>query len=169
MEHSITFKGEMVKAILAEKKTQTRRIIKPGQTYDYRYGRVGDRLWVREGLTAADNPYGGLWCIYRADSELVLPAHTWDWKGFVLPAMYMPRWACRIMLEIKRLRIEKLSEVRPHEVKKEGFETMMEFVLTWDSINGRRGKEYSYFANPWVVMIEFERLDWPLERIRTKG
>lgn len=63
-EHPILFSGPMVRAILEERKTQTRRVIKP-QPFDPKkdygsyfrekpeqwscpYGQPGDRLWVRE-------------------------------------------------------------------------------------------------------------------------
>lgn len=63
-EHPILFSGEMVRAILEGRKTQTRRIVKPrgvssdvaawlhvmakGVDMPCPYGQVGDRLWVRE-------------------------------------------------------------------------------------------------------------------------
>lgn len=71
-EHPILFSGEMVRAIIEGKKTQTRRVIKPqpkltldiwdwdgryfwmeqpcttGIVFHCPYGKPGDRLWVRE-------------------------------------------------------------------------------------------------------------------------
>ena len=49
-ERPIGFNEEMVRAILDGKKTQTRRPIKQqyGGVHDCPYGKVGDRLWVRE-------------------------------------------------------------------------------------------------------------------------
>lgn len=77
-EKPILFSGEMVRAILDGRKTQTRRILKPGtlkpnvralrfencdaaellQTHRCPYGAPGDRLWVREA-SLPDPPLNG--------------------------------------------------------------------------------------------------------------
>lgn len=102
-ERPILFKGPMVKAILADLKTQTRRVVDPQPTTDERgyisdsywlgkelgglllpkpkdigrfhsqYGLPGDRLWVRETWADVNSPGGPAIC-YRADSDI----RTWE-------------------------------------------------------------------------------------------
>jgi len=100
-EKPILMNSEMVRATLAGRKTQTRRVIKPqpdafyhgpdiprdangisiGKPYDEAnsrvikcpYGEIGDELWVRE--TFADvNCEGGPALMYKADGDL----RTWE-------------------------------------------------------------------------------------------
>ncbi len=90
-EHPVLFKGPMVRAILGDTKTQTRRVVKgtalewlekAGFTPEFvaspennlcPYGKVGTRLWVRETWTPGDHFVGTGDCnppemvIYRAD------------------------------------------------------------------------------------------------------
>jgi hypothetical protein len=60
-ERPILFSGDMVRAILAGTKTQTRRVVKGDGEFNRRrcpYGEPGDRLWVREAWQA-DFDYPG--------------------------------------------------------------------------------------------------------------
>jgi len=91
-EKPILFNGNMVRAILAGNKTQTRRIAKPvkhpdlGNLYDPGalalepqhvieragpYGKPGDRLWVRETCRAEELPSGLDGVRYLADDHFV--------------------------------------------------------------------------------------------------
>ena len=64
-ERPILFNGDMVRAILAGAKTQTRRAVKPQPRIvdgvpDWKsvrcpYGQPGDRLWVREAWTRGED------------------------------------------------------------------------------------------------------------------
>ncbi|HEJ6970394.1 TPA: hypothetical protein SMF36_000345 [Serratia marcescens] len=173
-ERPVIFNGEMVRAILDGRKTQTRRVIanvgsdnciplqKPTKTKDGIYthvmdapghglcpfGRVGERLWVREtwGVVSHDfdeneriidwvpdrpataihempfgNGYYSGHAIYAADGEF-----TWgddDGHGersCWKPSIHMPRWASRITLEITGVRVERLNDISHDDAKAEG-------------------------------------------------
>lgn len=149
-ERPILFSGEMVRAILDGRKTQTRRIIKPqphwindshsvahigkkvgNVEYLCKYGQPGERLWVRETWCEIfDSEFGEEdWIDYRAtprypeDSSL-RPA-GWDNEpdGTPLrwkPSIHMPRWASRITLEITGVRVERLQEISEEDAMAEG-------------------------------------------------
>ncbi|TRM53255.1 hypothetical protein YH64_009140 [Achromobacter sp. LC458] len=202
-ERPILFSGPMVRAILAGNKTQTRRAVKEpisgwlnnangshkvmdGQVFNYSfdqhlgncpYGKPGDRLWVREtwafGIHALaakrdeDGPF-----VYAADGT----THgrlCERWR----PSIHMPRHACRLMLEITGVRVERLNDISEEDVDAECFggdyptrvlpdlfpghpddwsHLSMEqcFQRLWESINGPG----SWDANPWVWVVEFRVL-----------
>ncbi|MFJ5452976.1 hypothetical protein ACIPT4_07975 [Pectobacterium jejuense] len=152
-ERGIIFNGEMVRATLSGQKTQTRRVVanvspdnclvlrKPTKTKNGVYthvldspqhdlcpfGKVGDRLWVRE-------TFNGFWldddaiqeikdgiskaselCDYRSDyPDSSQPVGGWT------PSIHMPRWASRILLEITEVRVERLNDISEEDAKAEG-------------------------------------------------
>ncbi|MFT0909721.1 hypothetical protein, partial [Klebsiella pneumoniae] len=144
-ERGMIFNGEMVRAILDGRKTQTRRPIKWKQTrfteigeredgskwpwsedaehacdfwHPCPFGAVGDRIWVRETW----NKYGGL-LTYRADHDWIDDMRketvcTAKW----VPSIHMPRWASRILLEITDVRVERLNAISPEDAESEGLE-----------------------------------------------
>lgn len=171
-ERPILFSGEMVRAILDGRKTQTRRVIKPqGEPYTIEdvdvlkcpYGIPGDRLWVRE--TFADlrgMGFGHKWA-YRADtpegseSDRIRIGYGVRWK----PSIHMPRWASRITLEITDIRVERVQDITYIDAKAEGVEyekgytdPREAFATLWNSINAKR--DYGWAMNPWVWIIEFK-------------
>lgn len=265
-EYPILFTGNMVRAILAGKKSQTRRII-PNQEWNNsgdlkiylpndvrgdiiyqnlrakagvhkayvnphgavsvrledgkilgikphefqwiapRYGKVGGRLWVREMWCSNERPLIG----YAADSRCGAWINDGDGgriflsHGYILeapgyiktvnnlkyaptfglkkyggkwrPSIFMPRWACRITLEITDLRIQRLNDISEEDAKAEGV-TLEKcthpdcqsgntrcacdsyrgaFCIGWDSINAKRG--FSWGSNPWVWCISFKRIN----------
>jgi len=131
------------------------------------YGQVGDRLWVKETWAYAldystpdlkPNPEQ---ILYKADSDILAVGNKWR------PAIFMPRWASRITLEITDIRVERLQEITskdcklegipPHQmgnVIQEGYPVQKAFADLWDSINAKRG--YSWEKNPWVWCIGFK-------------
>lgn len=243
------FNGEMVRAILDGRKTQTRRIMKvqpsdgfhpthngydldlnahwytPGvvdkngylqpakkdvfgvadenEGYTCPFGAVGDRIWVREtwgvvsheldedgriqpwrpdrpATAIHEMPFGNGYynghAIYAADGEF-----TWgdddgyeDGRSCWKPSIHMPRAACRILLEVTGVRVERLNSISQEDAQSEGMELTGwrptysdpdsggevwtpydNFAQLWESIYG----EESWKANPWVWVIEFKLIE----------
>ena len=191
-ERPILFSTPMVQAILQGRKTQTRRVVKmPDSAYNpyysldnkeffyYKdgwggnklkcpYGQVGDVLWVREtwAYTMVQDETK-LGYVYKADEYI---ENEVKWK----PSIHMPKEACRLKLRITNIRVERLQDISPKDVVKEGIEgsdghwknylnggeelyRTDSFRTLWQSING----EQSWDDNLWVWVIEFERLNTP--------
>jgi len=171
----ILFSTPMVQAILDGTKTQTRRIVKEPkgfigkwlfQNVDYvrtrvkcPYGKVGDVLWVRETFTNSEEyPF----IFYKADADDV----SIKWK----PSIFMPKEACRLFLQVKNIRVERLQDISEQDAIAEGAKhgrfyglgqiggsTREGFFELWETIN----KKGSVNKNPWVWVIEFEKIEKP--------
>lgn len=75
---------------------------------------VGDLLWVRESCMTFESTDGrnANQVRYRADADFgQLPKETGSWACRVRNSIHMPRWACRIELEILAVRIERLQQI----------------------------------------------------------
>jgi hypothetical protein len=145
-ERPILFSGEMVRAILDGRKTQTRRVVdfkriakQTGCTKGrLAYSPTFESWGVFDGNGAADLclvdcPYGApgdtLWvretCMitgtavsYRADGEMLphFREQGCKWR----PSIHMPRWAARILLEVTAVRVERLQEISEADAIAEG-------------------------------------------------
>ena len=226
-EKPILFSSPMVRAILNDTKTQTRRIMKPqppeywcpnvgiyapslvcrrtecvfpgpevfgasDENFDIKspYGKPGDFLWVKETFRVhggeeyvyQKNPSS---VIYKASAELQHPCYGIGecWK----PSIYMPRWASRITLRIKNIRVERLQDISEKDAWAEGCSKgdpadnggffpadefvpqkgkRWEYVAMWDSPidwyadlwDGLNAKRgFGWDTNPWVWVVEFKR------------
>ncbi|EAP4727838.1 hypothetical protein DRA11_08820 [Salmonella enterica subsp. enterica serovar Stanley] len=144
-ERGMIFNGEMVRAILDGRKTQTRRPVtfpfrdvnlgcelsgnelagevSAGNYWNSRVGQPGDRIWVRETWAEAGASAPDL-KLYRANYpahvpthyENVPPAEDVRWT----PSIHMPRWASRITLEITDVRVERLHSISERDALREG-------------------------------------------------
>lgn len=140
------------------------------------YGVPGDRIWVRETWAEAGASAPDL-KLYRANYpehvpsiyENVPPAEEIRWT----PSIHMPRTASRILLEITNVRVERLNAISQADAIAEGAPpshpsidcvsqeygfpdfSRSWFGQTWQHIYG----EESWDANPWVWVIEFERVE----------
>lgn len=125
----ILFSAPMVRALLAGTKTQTRRVVKPGNlmvsgsraTILNPRIRVGDRLYVRETWSHTGT---GVWTIgdthrsldgkvvYEADGRLP-GAKYW-------PSIHMPRAFSRITITVTDVRVQRLHQIDGADARAEG-------------------------------------------------
>lgn len=188
-ERPILFSGEMVRAILAGQKTQTRRIVKHHRLACL-YGKPGDRLWVKE-TWATDFIHDdakpvhipqGAPLLFRADEgETGIAAFEWGrWR----PSIFMRRWMSRITLELTAVRVERLQDISEEDAAAEGCTlsgvevTAAEWMADAPTRSIAPGKcvirplalEYmrlwesingagSWAANPWVWVLTFKRVE----------
>lgn len=128
-----------------------------------------DVLWVREtwhGLKTGNEKFGHhktFW--YKADEKDENPEDKWR------PSIHMPREAARIFLRVTGLRAERLQSITIEEIKAEGLTSaavhagdkeiaFAEFKLLWNStIKKDDIPRYGWDANPWVWVIEFEKME----------
>lgn len=185
----ILFNTEMVQAIQAGRKTQTRRIIKLTPGFSGRQvGESGnphnplgfmypcgikrppcnkdDILWVREtwhkdaGRYMYRANYSKDEKFYRNGQEVEI---RWS------PSIHMPKEAARIFLRVKDVWVERLKDIYEkyepgpgHPVSLEGFHYTCDFIATWENTIKPADREwYGWDANPWVWVIEFERCEKP--------
>lgn len=172
-----------------------------GFVEDFGRWKVGERLWVREtwrpwirGVSShvqyrADNARspslgpdasdaalaaceknGGHW----DDGRCQNPAEV-HWR----PAIFMPRWASREVLDVSAVRVQRLQEITRDDARAEGVCTLVDyhdhlelagavgagtgdaeikvFARLWDSINGAK-PGCSWGENPWVTATTFSRV-----------
>lgn len=133
-DRPILFSASMVQALLAGRKTQTRRVLNPQPQediglwmaeHDIRFV-VGDRLFVREAIIGArgydkDPPtkWGNKPVWYVADGE---PDRTlwWHLSDRKRPGIHMPRWLSRLTLTVTDVRVQRLQEISDADAVAEG-------------------------------------------------
>jgi hypothetical protein len=184
----ILFSSPMVQAILAGRKTQTRRVMNPQPTWVLNDGKplwptnpkylTGDILYVRETWSHYYDPNGHPYepvIIYKADfgPEPV----DWNWK----PNIFMPKAAARIFLQVTDVRAERLQDITEEDAIAEGIECIHEsdvkvyrnyllkeklgstnpvnsFSSLWNSINA---KTSPWKKNDWVWVYTFKKIENP--------
>lgn len=169
----ILFNTDMVRAILDGRKTCTRRILKHdvetilNSPYHKAHPEVedkqiisklcqppyqpGDILYVRETWKKAPNGY-----YYYEDWQRNDIADITKWK----PSIHMPKEAARIWLKVTDVKVERLQEMKPVDVIKEGA-----YPDCWDCLNtyGESGSQCCYGTEEQCsqcdeVMMEWEKL-----------
>jgi hypothetical protein len=95
------------------------------------FGEPGDRLWVKEALEGDVDGFA----VYATDGDSVKREHAlvpWPWKPSKLAAMYCPRWASRITLEITGVRVERLQAITEDDAHAEGMDRAAPIWLPGD-------------------------------------
>lgn len=121
--------------------------------------------------------YPGDYSMWCGDLLNGAPGHGWK------PSIHMPKWACRLWLEVTGVRVERLQDIDGPSIEAEGAikqccngqdcgcnggyvspddgeaiqDPIEEFKNLWESING----EGSWDGNPWVWVVEFEKAKRP--------
>lgn len=148
-DRPIIFSAPMVQALLAGRKSQTRRVLKPqpdfrGGVGDYHdaeeWGwededgyhvsvldicpngfRVGDRLWVREAVCWVS---GWGWR-YRADNDDLAEKRETGEVSRWRPSIHMPRWASRLTLTVTDVRVQRLQDISEADAIAEGIQRLI--------------------------------------------
>lgn len=178
-ERGILFSRPMVDALLAGRKTQTRRAVRDRAAADPAanpamnpFGAPGERLWVRETY-AAFGHWTRRWNPAKEREEWAFadltPATGRRWRfdhdapdvdgtrvaaapprWHKRPALFMPRAASRILLEIVAVRSERLLRVSAADALAEGVlptdDPVAAYRAVWEGINGAG----SWEADPLV-------------------
>lgn len=196
----ILFNTQMVQAILEDRKTTTRRIIKDvDNNYTYlgsdkqkktvSFARnttglpldikipyaVGNILYVRETWMIS-NPMGDTLkgegtaeYVYKAGyakgKRVHIIASQEKNLGVWKPSIHMPKEAARIFLKVTDVKVERLQDIDYEGCKSEGIKAgydgwVGEWKNLWDkTVNKKDIDKYGWDANPYVWVIEFERIE----------
>lgn len=182
----ILFSTEMVQAILKDRKTVTRRVVKPQPPAtahvskvrsDYGWSfwegnpekhymkppfQAGDILWVRETWSPVNvrpRRY-----IYKADVD----RRIGEGVGLPLcwhPSIHMPREAARIFLRVTGVRVERLRNITEEQAEAEGAPKAFEYDMLEDTVIVLDEDGYSYFGfqvvwNSTIKPADMPRYGW---------
>lgn len=136
-DRPIIFSAPMILALLAGRKTMTRRLA----TSPLAKCQIGDRLWVRESLRAKNMDFLGMLGLtepltapdptrcdlctsYAADGEPCVEEHSfdlsWMWRRLSVPSIHMPRPFSRLTLTVTDVKVERLQDISEGDARAEG-------------------------------------------------
>lgn len=130
-----------------------------------------DVLYVRETWKQATGGTAGPGLF---DTFLFKADEPQDTTGLMVegcwhPSIHMPKAAARIWLKVKRVRVERLKDITEEDAEKEGCQAQAQviaenarqrFMFVWNSTMTLEDRKiYGFNKNPWVWVIDFERLE----------
>ncbi len=150
------------------------------------YGDVGTTLWVRETWMPLTVGYG-----YLADGLIRTGKNPQTGQYYVprlkwRPSIHMPRKACRLLLDLQTIRLERLHDITELGAVNEGVEQVVinpnsptqclvlyknygslggtfalarnSYITLWDKLNATGKKKMPFSMNPWVWVLGYRRL-----------
>lgn len=173
----ILFSTSMVQAILAGRKTQTRRVIEEvddcyfqslvlHHTGKYTFVKnsnfnpreedvievkpkyhKGDILWVRETFAKVPITAFGSEYIFKASFD---KTYSGGWK----PSIFMPKEAARIFLEVTNVRVERVHDISEADAIAEGVEKIADYGTT----------SYKLYTEPDAAYSDIDAI-WSFESL----
>jgi hypothetical protein len=151
----------MVCALLAGRKTQTRRLLRDPQPPYV----TGNDLWVKERWdVAATSAAPDVLVRYPADNAMrAVNGVSASWRAPArsgrgeLTPLFMPRWASRIDLTVTGVRRERVQAISPEDIAAEGIAVspstppLEAWRTQWTTLHGAT----SWDANPEVWVVTF--------------
>jgi hypothetical protein len=173
-DRPIIFSAPMVRALLAGRKTQTRRLA----TSPLRRCEVGDRLYVREAALywwrAGDGQRDKV-AAFAADSYELEAGERWT------PSIHMPREFSRLTLIVEDMKVEPLLSIDLRGLCGEGvyqrrgsklwwidetngcFDPDIAFAHLWDALHTKPGERWG--DNPQVVALTFRVVHGNIDQV----
>ncbi len=184
MIRPILFNTEMVTAILEDRKTATRRLVKPQPEKDMKYKHdilvMGGAKKDHGKFGFATREWGGRIMYARPPAlvgDILYVRETWsEWTdGYVYkawtspfpqpgrysdkmmiwhPSIHMPKEAARIWLKVTEVRVERLQEINGQDVLKEGINSHVH-----PEANYFDGNQREMFEELWNSTIKKSELN----------
>lgn len=141
------------------------------------YGKPSEKLWVREAWrTEPQFDYLPPRDLDPAVAPVQYEAgpHADVLGGKLRPSIFMPRWACRLVLTLTHVRAERLHDISRGDAMAEGcpFPNMAGgddprqwYADLWRQINGLG----AWAENPWVWVVEFQRCGHLRSNVEVSG
>lgn len=119
--------------------------------------KIGDRLWVRETFAKVSDRY-----VYKADVESDFDKPKEGWK----PSIHMPKEASRLWMEVTEIKVERLNDITAEDAIAEGVESLGLYP-NYDFTNKVKfgalwNSIYGFEAwdkNPWVWCYSFKQIE----------
>lgn len=112
----------------------------------------GGRLWCHHGFVLSDSTrteYQRAADSHKTLRTFGLGAFGDRWR----PSIHMPRWACRLTLDLLAVRVERVQDISEDDARAEGCADRNEFACRWIDCYGAA----SWDQSQWTWVLTFQR------------